>query len=299
LYQIGTMDFNKTLLKIETHVAPSLDTKTRLQDYAVGIFRTHESRKGIKKAIKNGLVSVNSERGYTGDWIMGGEVIELYRDPDLKKPSIELSLEVLYEDDHLAIIFKPAGILVSGNKKFTIENALDFNLSKSDQPDTLQYPEPIHRLDYPTTGALLIGKTTSSVKALNKLFEDRAISKIYKAVVTGTINDFGIITADIDGKPSKTEYKKIAAIPSVKYEFLNLLEIIPHTGRRHQLRRHLAGLGNPIFGDTLYNKEGEFMKGKGLYLHAFSLEFDHPVTKEKVFVKAPSLKKFNKLFPSA
>lgn len=297
--QIGTMDFNTTLLKIETHVAPSLDAKTRLQDYAVGIFRTIVSRKGIKKAIKNGLVSVNSERGYTGDWIMGGEVIELYRDPNLKKPDIDLSLEVLYEDDHLAIIFKPAGIVVSGNKKFTIENALDFNLKKSDQPDALPYPEPIHRLDYPTTGALLIGKTTSVVTALNKLFEARTISKIYLAVVPGTIDDFGIITADIDGKPSKTEYKKIAAIPSVKYEFLNLLELVPFTGRRHQLRKHLAGIGNPIFGDTLYNKEGEFMKGKGLYLHAFSLEFDHPVIEEKIFIRAPLPKKFTKLFPPA
>ncbi len=297
--QIGTMDFNATLLKIETHVAPSLDAKTRLQDYAVGIFRTIVSRKGIKKAIKNGLVSVNSERGYTGDWIMGGEVIELYRDPNLKKPDIDLSLEVLYEDDHLAIIFKPAGIVVSGNKKFTIENALDFNLKKSDQPDALPYPEPIHRLDYPTTGALLIGKTTSVVMALNKLFEARTISKIYLAVVLGTIDDFGIITADIDGKPSKTEYKKIAAIPSVKYEFLNLLELVPFTGRRHQLRKHLAGIGNPIFGDTLYNKEGEFMKGKGLYLHAFSLEFDHPVIEEKIFIRAPLPKKFTKLFPPA
>jgi 23S rRNA pseudouridine1911/1915/1917 synthase len=293
------MAFNETLLKIETHVAPSLDMKMRLQDYAVGIFRTIVSRKGIKKAIKNGLVSINSERGYTGDWIMGGEVIELYRDPNLKKPSIDLSLEVLYEDDYLAIVSKPAGILVNGNKKFTLENALSSNLAKSEQPDALLFSEPIHRLDYPTTGALLIGKTTCIVMALNKLFEDRAISKIYKAVVLGTINDFGIITADIEGKPSKTEYKKIATIPSVKYEFLTLLELIPHSGRRHQLRKHLAGIGNPIFGDTQYNKERDIVKGKGLYLHSFSLEFDHPVTKENILINSPLPKKFNKLFPQA
>ena len=293
------MDRNESLLKIETHVAPSLDGKTRLQDYAVGVFRAIVSRKGIKKAIKNGLVTVNSEKGYTGDWIMGGEVIELYRDPNLKKPSINLSLEVLYEDEHLAIVFKPAGILVSGNKKFTVENALGFNLKKSDQLDALQYPEPIHRLDYPTTGVLLIGKTTSTVTALNKQFENRAICKFYKAVVIGTIDDFGIITADIDGKPSKTEYKKIATIPSVKYKFLNLLELVPHTGRRHQLRKHLTGIGNPIFGDALYNKDVEILKGKGLYLHAFSLEFDHPVTEEKIFIRSPLPKKFKKLFPQA
>lgn len=292
------MSSKDSLLKIETHNVPALQHNERLQDYAVGIFRTIISRKGIKKAIKSGLVTVNSEKGYTGDWIVGGEVIELYRDPNLKKPGIDLFLEVLYEDDHLAIIFKPAGILVSGNKKFTIENALSFNLTRSHQPDALQYPEPIHRLDYPTTGALLIGKTTSTVIALNRQFENRAISKFYIVVVTGTINDFGIITADIDGKPSKSEYKKLAAIPSVKYEFLNLLELVPHTGRRHQLRKHLAGIGNPIFGDALYDKEGKNVKGKGLYLHAFSLKFDHPVTEEKIFIRAPLPKKFSNLFPS-
>lgn len=292
------MSSKDSLLKIETHNVPALQHNERLQDYAVGIFRTIISRKGIKKAIKSGLVTVNSEKGYTGDWIVGGEVIELYRDPNLKKPGIDLFLEVLYEDDHLAIIFKPAGILVSGNKKFTIENALSFNLTRSHQPDALPYPEPIHRLDYPTTGALLIGKTTSTVIALNRQFENRAISKFYIVVVTGTINDFGIITADIDGKPSKSEYKKLAAIPSVKYEFLNLLELVPHTGRRHQLRKHLAGIGNPIFGDALYDKEGKNVKGKGLYLHAFSLKFDHPVTEEKIFIRAPLPKKFSNLFPS-
>jgi len=292
------MSSKDSLLKIETHNVPALQHNERLQDYAVGIFSTIVSRKGIKKVIKNGLVRVNSEKGYTGDWIKGGEIIELYRDPNLKKPGIDLSLEVLYEDDHLAIIFKPAGILVSGNKKFTIENALSSNLIRSHQPDALPYPEPIHRLDYPTTGALLIGKTTSTVIALNKQFENRAISKFYIVVVIGTINDYGIITADIDGKPSKSEYKKLATIPSVKYEFLNLLELVPHTGRRHQLRKHLAGIGNPIFGDALYDKEGGNVKGKGLYLHAFSLKFDHPVTEEKIFIRAPLPKKFSNLFPS-
>lgn len=291
------MDLKKSILKIETHVAPSLDARERLQDYAVGIFRTIVSRKGIKKAIKNGLVTINSEMGHTGDWITGGEVIELFQNPSLKKPSIDLSLEVLYEDVHLAIILKPAGILVSGNKRFTIENALNFNLTRSNQPDALQRPQPIHRLDYPTTGALLIGKTVSVVTALNKLFEHRDISKIYHAIVTGSINDFGIIATEVDGKPSKSEYRKIAVILSPKYEFLNLLELIPHTGRRHQLRKHLAGIGNPIFGDALYKKEGAFVKGTSLYLHASSLRFDHPVTKESIFITAPLPKKFTKLFP--
>jgi len=292
------MASENSLLKIETHTAPILEVRQRLQDYAVGIFYSITSRKGTKNAIKKGLVFINSEKGYTGDWICGGETLELFQNTKSKKPAVSFKLEVLFEDEYLAIINKPAGVLVSGNKRFTIENALSFNLKKSLQPDALLRPEPIHRLDYPTTGALLIGKTASIVTALNKLFEARCISKTYHAVVTGSIEHFGVIKTDIDEKPSKSEFKKIASVPSLNYEFLNLMVLTPHTGRRHQLRKHLAGIGNPIFGDSQYKKEGVFVKGKGLYLHASSLKFKHPINKETLLITAPLPKKFTKLFPT-
>jgi len=284
-------------IKIETHRVPNLLVRQRLQEYAVGIFNTIVSRKGVKKAIKNGLVFVNSEVGQTSHWIVGGEEISLYQASQHKKPTIELDLKVLYEDDHLAIVYKPAGMLVSGNKRFTVENALATNLKKSNELDALLRPEPIHRLDYPTTGALLIGKTGAAVIALNRLFEKREIIKIYYAVAIKAINDEGALSNPIDGKEALSMYQKIAELDSLKYEKLNLLKLTPHTGRRHQLRKHLSELGNPLFGDDVYGHEGLVLRGRGLYLHARSLEFTHPITRKEIKVTAPFPKKFVQLFP--
>jgi 23S rRNA pseudouridine1911/1915/1917 synthase len=284
---------------METHEVPTLLVRQRLQEYAVGIFRSLPSRKSVKNAIKKGLVFINAEVGYTGDWISGGEIIELYQPNESKKPVVDFKLDILYEDEHLAAISKPAGILVSGNKRFTIENALAFNLTKSKEADALLRPEPIHRLDYPTSGALLIGKTVRAVMALNQKFEDRSIFKSYTAVTIGNMNEAGTIETPIDDKPSRSDYKKLISITSEKYSALNLIALNPHTGRRHQLRKHLSQLGHPIFGDHLYGVEGLILKGKGLFLHATQLQFEHPITKEEIVVIAPLPKKFLKLFPEA
>lgn len=284
-------------IPIETHLVPALENQERLSDYAVGIFNSISTRKGIKKAILRGLVTVNGKQGYTADLITGGELIELYRPTELtNKPTIEIPIEVIYEDDFLAIINKPPGILVSGNKKWTVENALLPHLKKSSQQDFLQRPEPIHRLDYPTSGALLIGKTASSVVALNKLFENRQIEKTYLAVSIGEMDIEGTIELPIDEKTSRSFYTVLETVDSPKYGYFNLVKLKPETGRRHQLRKHLASIGNPILGDLLYGKEGFLLKGKGLYLHAASLSFIHPFTKKKITVNVAVPKKFKKLF---
>lgn len=271
---------------------------TRLSDYAVGIFNVLPTRKGIKKAIKNGLVTVNGQQGFTGDYITGGEVIELYPNHlDAQKPIVHIPLDVLYEDDELAIVNKPPGILVSGNKKWTLQNALSPHLQPSTQQDALLRPEPVHRLDYPTSGALLVGKTAKAVIALNQLFENRHIRKTYLAVTIGNMPSEGSMDTPVDEKDAKSFYKVLETVSSPKYGCFNLVELSPETGRRHQLRKHLAGMGNPILGDLLYGKEGLLLKGKGLYLHAASLKFIHPFTHEALKVTAPTPKKFVKLFP--
>jgi 23S rRNA pseudouridine1911/1915/1917 synthase len=252
----------------------------------------------MKKAIDKGLVKINGKTGYTGDHISGGEILDLYRrDEDRKKPVINLELEVLYEDEHMAIINKPSGIVVSGNKKWTVKNALSGNLKVSKEMDALTHPEPIHRLDYATSGALLVGKTAQSVVALNNMFADRAIHKTYMAVTIGSMASKENIKTAIDGKPSETKFKVLRKLVSPKYGFLNLVELHPQTGRRHQLRKHMSEQGNPIFGDLEYGKEGLILKGKGLYLHASTLRFKHPVTDEIIEANVPLPKKFRKLFP--
>lgn len=193
------------------------------------------------------------------------------------------------------MINKPAGILVSGNTFKTITNALPQNLQPSHLPDAAK-PQPVHRLDYPTTGVLLIGKTSSSIRALNQGFADKRISKIYCAVTIGTMDKQGEMTAAVDGKPAKSLYWVRSSVPSPRFGRLNLVELRPQTGRRHQLRKHLAGIGNPIFGDKAYGTEGLTLYGKGIYLHALALRFTHPVTAKELRIASALPLKFRKLF---
>ncbi len=289
-----------TLKKVETYSVPSMDRRIRLSDVAAGTFKTILSRKGFKSAIKTGLVTLNGKIAVTADYISGGEVIELFQNPlQNNKPAIELKIEIIFEDDYLAIVYKPAGIVVSGNRKYTLENALEHNLAKSTQDDALFRPEPVHRLDYPTSGLLVIGKTSRALIALNKMFEEKSIQKTYHAITIGVMSDHGIIEEQIENKNAKTSFQVLKRIESRKYESLNLVKLTPFTGRKHQLRIHLASIGTPILGDSKYGKEGLIGSGNGLFLHASGLTFIHPVTYKEVSKNIPLTKKILKLFPSS
>ncbi len=249
--------------------------------------------------MNKGLIRVNGKKASTATFIHGGEEIELTKE-EISEPEhqLEYPLKVLYDDEHLAAIYKPAGIQVSGNKFKTVANALEQNLSKSILPDTC-HPQPVHRLDYPTTGVLLAGKTSSGIRALNLMFEKKEIKKSYLAVAMGEIEKLkGDFNKAIDDKEAFTSYEVLESVISERFGFLNLVLLHPKTGRRHQLRKHLSSSGNAILGDADYSPEELLLKGKGLYLHAYSLEFTHPVTKENLTIQAPVPKKFLKLFPT-
>jgi len=282
---------------METHFAIKQEHPTRLQEYGVGIFDGIPTKSALKKAIKKGLILVDGKISTTATFIKGKEVITYYKPEENKtKKKLVLDLEVLYEDDYLAIINKPAGILVSGNTFKTIDNALEQNLAKSNRADATK-PRPVHRLDYPTTGVLLIGKTTKSIIALNKLFENKEISKTYFAITIGEMKKEGLIDSPLDGKKAISHFKVLASVTSKRFGYLNLVQLNPKTGRKHQLRKHLASIGNPILGDKDYGILGEVLKGKGLYLHAYSLKFTHPFTNEPVTIAKEFPKKFGKVFP--
>ncbi len=106
----------------------------------------------------------------------------------------------------------------------------------------------------------------------------------------------GVITTIVDDKQSKSKYKVHQTVDSKRFGKLNLVELEPFTGRRHQLRKHLAGIGNPILGDKDYGIDNLILYGKGLYLHAYSLQFIHPFTNETLFLKDELPKRFKKLF---
>lgn len=282
----------------EKHTVPPLNEAQRLSDYLPGIFKSINSRKGIKKAIKKGQIKVNGKTGHTGDWIKGGESISLYRERGINKNLlIEIPIPILYEDDDLAVVRKPAGIAVSGNKRRTLEHALPHNLHMSPRSDALPIPQAIHRLDYPTSGVLLIGKTIEAVIALNQLFEQHQIEKKYIAISIGEMPQCGTIETPVDHKTAKTTYQVLETVKSERFGCLNLLEVKIDTGRRHQIRKHLTENGNPVLGDPIYGMEGKILKGKGLYLHAISLKFTDPVTNKKFDIKDIAPEKIKKIFP--
>jgi 23S rRNA pseudouridine1911/1915/1917 synthase len=268
----------------------------RLQEYGVGIFNAALTKSALKKALKKKLIRVNDVMATSATFINGGECICLSvpnEVPSNKK--LIFPLDVLFEDDYLAVIHKPAGVLVSGNSFKTIANALAQNIKQSPLDDAT-IPQPIHRLDYATTGILLVGKTSSSIRALNKMFEDKTVKKTYYAITIGDMNSRGKITSEIDGKTSQSDYIVCASVPSIRFGKLNLVELKPQTGRRHQLRKHLSHIGNPILGDAVYGIDNLILKGKGLYLHAYALQFTHPFTNEEVCLKDELPQRFKKIF---
>ncbi len=282
--------------KIESILVPKLEKTERLSDYLVGKFQSVSSRKGIKKVISKKLIKVNGKIGFSGDYIKGGEIIQLFRPKEKEAIQLDITVPVLYEDDDLAIINKPAGLTVSGNMNRTLVNALPNILKKSSKKDALPIPQPVHRLDRPTSGVLLIAKTRQSNVLLSQAFAERRIKKTYHTICIGKINDSGKITTPIKEKNAETNYKRIDSIDSDKYDGLNLLEVQLITGRRHQIRIHLSELGHPVLGDKTYGIEGKISKGQGLYLHASSIEFEHPITSEKTSASSPLPEKFKKLF---
>jgi 23S rRNA pseudouridine1911/1915/1917 synthase len=277
---------------------PKLLKPIRLQEYGVGIFNSVLTKSALKKALKKQYIRVNDVIATSATFINGGECIDLSIPEEVTpKKKLILQLKVLFEDDHLAVIHKPAGILVSGNRFKTITNALVQNIKGSALPDATT-PQPVHRLDYATTGILLVGKTSNSIRALNKMFENKTLEKTYYAVTIGEMKTRGKINSEVDGKKSQSNYELCESVPSERFGKLNLVQLEPQTGRRHQLRKHLSSIGNPILGDKEYGLENLILKGKGLYLHAYSLEFIHPFTNKEVHLKDEFPQRFKKIITS-
>lgn len=282
---------------IETHTVPAIGEKIRLQEYAASIFNTITTRNGIKKAIKREEILIDGEIAKTSDWIREKQVLQLRQPTPSEKKIFQLNLEVIFEDEFFAVINKPAGFPTSGNYFKTIENSLPYNLFPSVEEDALPRPLPVHRLDNPTTGLLLIAKTRNVQTVLNRDFMNKKIIKTYLAIVHGKAPEDILITAEIVNKLAITQVISLNNFKNKNREY-SLIEAVPKTGRTHQIRIHLSEKGFPIVGDKLYGKEGAVGR-KNLFLAATALKFIHPVTGEELNLKLPVPKRFERFISSS
>ena len=233
----------------------------------------------------------------------------------------EISLDIIFEDDYLIAINKPAGLVVhpgSGISNGTLVNGLAHHFSKLSTINN-QRPGIVHRLDKETSGIILIAKDDETHAKLSKQFENRKVKKIYRAIVWGKTDNSGSIKGYINrdrkhrtkfvlnlnekGKMSETSYKKIEDYPPLSY-----IELYPKTGRTHQIRVHMKSISHPIMCDSTYGggktKIKSFhMKYNSLLkliiktlnrvaLHAYSIEIEHPKTLKKMKFTAPIPKDF-------
>jgi 23S rRNA pseudouridine1911/1915/1917 synthase len=254
------------------------------------------SRSEIQRQIRAGRVSVGRRTIVQPSYRLRlGEKVSwsVHRPPDLTPAAIPL--EVLYEDDDIVCISKPAGLVVhpgAGTREPTLVEAL---LAERELPTTDDPVRPgiVHRLDKETSGAIVVAKTPVALESLKKQFSDRTVRKLYLAEASGSITESeGLIDAPMGRDPSHPRRMAVQARgreAQTEFRVLDRLEasslvlVRPRTGRTHQIRVHFKYIGHPIVGDAIYGGP----PAPRLQLHAWRLEIDHPTRGERLRFEAP------------
>lgn len=261
------------------------------------------SRAQIQALIRQGLVTVNDRPAKASLRLEGGEVIRLLvpplATPDEPEPEA-IPLMVLYEDEHVAVVDKPAGMVVHpafGHQSGTLVNAV---LAR--WPQIAEFAEAgragiVHRLDKDTSGVILIAKTPLALNSLRAQFKARQVHKRYLALVEGVPGTTeGVIDAPIGRDPKRRKQMAVLregreAITEFRvldmFAAHSLLEAWPKTGRTHQIRVHLAFIGHPVVGDTVYGRRKQTLKLSRHFLHAASVNFTIPGTERRITVESP------------
>ena len=278
----------------KAHRVKSVPLNTRLTDYAAKVFPILGSRTAVKKAIAAGTLLLNDALTEEGALVKKGDVLIL-KIRAAKKPKIAINVPIIFEDDYLIVVNKPAGIAVNGNRNKTVENALIGVVKKGKVADALTKPVAVHRIDVPTKGLVLLAKTKSALIQLSKAFQQNQVKKTYWAVVHGQPKPKGRINQALQGKSAITDYETIKVVSSRIFKQLALVKLAPITGRTHQLRIHLKDIGHLIVGDKQYAGHTKTILGKGLFLAACQLIFTHPITNETMDIGIEPPSRFQKL----
>jgi 23S rRNA pseudouridine1911/1915/1917 synthase len=272
------------------------------------------SRTRVQELIAGGLVRLNGKTAKDSHKVHAGDTIEVIPQPrpGLRAEAEAIPLDILYEDEDVIAINKPAGMTVhagAGNSHGTLVNALlGRGQSLSQSGDTLR-PGIVHRLDKETSGVLLVAKNDFAHARLAEAFRERSIQKIYIALVQGALKEErGRIELAIARDPNRrtrmtakraallhnarearTDWQVLARIDST-----SLLEVQLHTGRTHQIRVHFSALRHPVVGDTLYGAAGQLHIGRTTlpslgrnFLHAAKIAFAQPRTGQPIHLTVP------------
>ncbi len=259
------------------------------------------SRSRIQQLIRAGLVTVDSKPTKPGMLVEAGMQITLRIPPSPSAPSLiaqPFPLDIVYEDEALLVIAKPAGLVVhpgAGHPHNTLVNAL-LAYCPTLATDESQRPGIVHRLDRDTSGLLIVAKTERALEHLRAQFQQHRVQKTYLALVHGRPpTPQGIIEAPVGrdphyrqrvavisgGRAARTAYQQLAPLGDY-----TLLRVSPETGRTHQIRVHLAWLGIPVAGDRIYGRRREQVAMPRQFLHAWQISFEHP-SGTRLSLKAP------------
>lgn len=277
------------------------------------------SRARVQMLIENGQVRVDGHTAKPKQKLHGGETLEIEgapHPPPLHAIPEDIPLDILYEDQYLAIINKAAGMMVhagsgaseDARNRGTLVNALLFHFAKLSDIGGELRPGIVHRLDKQTSGIVVVAKDDSTHRKLGEMFAQRHVEKTYIALVHGnltrddtTVNlpiardlvrRTRMTTRRAEGRPAVSHVKVLERIAS-DLGHLTMVTVGIETGRTHQIRVHMQALGHPVVGDTLYgapHRLGNAETGLSLdrnFLHAARLVFTHPQTNKTMDIQAP------------